>query len=243
VNWTLAAAATAGVLAAGWIRAQVFIHSVPPQRPWRTACPHCNQPVITFRYGWAWLPHSRCRSCGSPIGPRATVVEIVTASMAAALASTVHGPLAVIAFLAVAVAGTALALTDLAVQRLPDRLTLPAFVTAAALLAVDAVWQHRITSIAVALAGAAASAGVHLLLALVAAGGVGDVKLAMSTGLILGWLGWAPLVLGTVAGFGLTSLGAAALVLAGRRKRGDYIAHGPGMIAAALAVTIISGAT
>jgi leader peptidase (prepilin peptidase) / N-methyltransferase len=226
VTWTLAAAATAGVLAAGWVRAQVFIHSVPPQRPWRTACPHCDQPLITSRYGWAWLPHSRCPSCGIRIGPRATVVEIVTASVAAALAWTVHGPLAMVAFLAVAVAGTALTLTDLAVQRLPDRLTLPAFLTAAALLAVNAVWQHRLTSIAGALAGAAASAGVHLLLALIAGGGVGGVKLAMSTGLILGWLGWAPLVLGTVAGFALTSLGAAALVLAGRRKRGDHIAEG-----------------
>jgi hypothetical protein len=46
---------------------------------------------------------------------------------------------------------------------------------------------------------------------------------------------------GTVAGFALTSLGAAALLLAGRRKRGDHIAHGPGMLAAALAVAIIAG--
>jgi leader peptidase (prepilin peptidase) / N-methyltransferase len=169
-------------------------------------------------------------------------VEAVTMSATVPLAWTVHDPLVLAAFLVFAVAGTALAFIDLAVHRLPDRLTLPAFTAAATLLVVDAAWQHRLGDIAAALAGAAGSAGVYLVLALIAGGGAGDVKLALGTGLVLGWHGLAAVLLGVVAGFAFTSLCAAVMVAARRLKRGDHIAHGSGMLAAALVVTIIAAA-
>jgi leader peptidase (prepilin peptidase)/N-methyltransferase len=239
VTWPIVvAAAAAGVLAAGWIRAQVFIHSVPAQQPWATACPRCGHPVITSRQGWAWLPWSRCRHCRTRIGPPAAVVETVTVGVVALLAWKVSDPLVLSAFLVFAVAGTALAFVDLAVHRLPDRLTLPAFTAAATLLAVDATSHHRLGNGVGALAGAAASAGFYLMLAVIADGGAGDMKLALGTGLVLGWHGWAAVPVGGVLGFALTSLCAAVMVLAGQRKRGDQIAHGPGMLAATLAVTV-----
>jgi len=241
VTWpVVAAAAAAAVFAAGWVRAQVFIHSMPPQQPWRTACPHCQHPVITSGHAWAWLPRSRCPHCRHRIGPRATVVEAVTVSAVALLAWTVNDPLVLSAFLVFAVAGGALAFIDLAVRRLPDRLTVPAFTVAATLLAIDAIWHHRLADGVGAFGGAVASAGFYLLLAFIAGGGMGDVKLALGTGLLLGWHGWAAVLLGVTAGFALTALFAAAMVLAGRLKRGDHLAHGPGMLAATLAVTVIA---
>jgi len=237
----VAAATTAGVLGAGWVRAQVFIHSVPAKQPSRTGCPHCAHPLITTRQAWAWLPRSRCPHCRNRIGPRPALVETVTASAAALLAWTVHDPLTLSAFLMFAVAGTALAFIDLAVHRLPDRLTLPAFTVTATLLAADATWHHRPASGIDAIASAAGSAAFYLLLAIIADGGAGDMKLALGTGLVLGWHGWATVPIGVLLGFALTSAGAAAMLLTGRLKRGDHIAHGPGMLTAALALTIVAG--
>lgn len=242
MTWpVVAAAAAAGGLAAGWVRAQVFIHSVPAQRPWRTTCPHCQHPVITSRYAWARLPQSRCPHCRNRIGPRAAVVEAVTVSAVVLLAWTVNDPLVLSASLVFAVAGGALAFIDASVHRLPDRLTVPAFAVAATLLAVDAVWHRRLADLVGALGGAVASAGFYLLLAFIADGGMGDVKLALGAGLLLGWHGWAVVLLGVTAGFALTALFGAAMVLAGRLKRGEHLAHGPGMLAATLAVTVIAG--
>ncbi len=177
----VAAVAVAGVLAAGWVRAQVFIHSVAPQQPWRTACRRCQHPVITSRLAYAWLPRSRCPHCRDRIGPRAAIVEATTGGVAVLLAWTTTDPLVLLAFLVFAVAGTALAFVDLAVHRLPDRLTLPVFIAAATLLAVDAIWHHRLANGIGAMAGAAASAAFYLLLAIIAGGGAGDIKLALLT--------------------------------------------------------------
>jgi hypothetical protein len=78
----------------------------------------------------------------------------------------------------IAVAGTALAFVDLAVHRLLDRLTLRAFTAVATLLAVDTIWHHRLANGIGAIAGAAASAVFYLLLAIIADGGAGNMKLA-----------------------------------------------------------------
>jgi leader peptidase (prepilin peptidase)/N-methyltransferase len=175
----VAAVAAAGVLAAGWVRAQVFIHSVAPQQPCRTACPRCQHPVITSRHAYAWTPRSLCPHCHDRIGPRAAIVDATTAGAAALLPWTATDPLVLVAFLVFAVAGTALAFVDLAVHRLPDRLTLPVFAAVATLLAVDAIWHHRLANGIGAMAGAAASAACHLLLAIITGGGAGDIKLAL----------------------------------------------------------------
>jgi len=240
-GWWIVAAAATGLLASGWIRAQVFIHSVMPGQPWRTACPHCDHVLVPSCFAWAWLPRSHCPHCNHKIGPHTGTVEVVAVGATGLLATTTHDPLVLVVLLVVAAAGTALAFIDLTVHRLPNRLTVPTVVITLMLLATDAVWTHQRGAFFAALAGVATSAGVYLLLA-VFGGGMGDVKLSLSTGLILGWHGWATALVSAVAGLALTSLCALGLVLAGRRKRGDHIAHGPGILAAALVLTIVAGA-
>jgi len=238
--WVTTAAAATGVLTAGWVRGQVFIHSVPPGPPRRTVCPHCHRVPFKAWRAAVWLPGSRCGSCRQRVGAPLGTVEAITAGGCGLLGATQHDWLVLAAFLPVAVAGTGLALIDLAVRRLPNRLTLPIFAIALTLLAIDAAWQHRPAAIAAALAGAATSTGIYLLLALIAGGGVGDAKLALSTGTVLGWHGWTTALFGVMASLALTSLFALALVLTGRRKRGDHIAHGPAMLAAALTLATIA---
>ena len=240
--WWIVAVAATGLLASGWIRAQVFIHSVMPGQPWRTACAHCDHVLVPAWYAWAWLPRSHCPHCNHKVGPHTGTVEVVAVGATGLLARTSHDPLVVAAVLVFAVAGTALGFIDLAVHRLPNRLTQPTFAITLTVLAMDAVWMHRPGAILSALAGAVTSAGVYLLL-VVFGGGSGDVKLSLSIGLVLGWHSWATAVAGVVAGLALTSLCALAMVLARRRKRGDDIAHGPGLLTAALTLTIIASSS
>ncbi|GAA3047405.1 hypothetical protein GCM10020000_29410 [Streptomyces olivoverticillatus] len=91
---------------------------------------------------------------------------------------------------------------DWSVRRLPDVLTLPLAAGMAALLGVAAlipgaagVWPRSL------LGGLALGGGYLALHLLHSAGlGFGDVKLAAALGCALGWYGWWPLLLGTLAG-------------------------------------------
>jgi leader peptidase (prepilin peptidase)/N-methyltransferase len=163
----------------------------------------------------------------------------------AALAWTVTDPLLLAALLVFTTMGVALAFTDLAVHRLPDRLTLPMFAATATLLTTDALTHHHpgagVTALVGALVGAVGTSGFYLLLTLTAGGGGGDTKLALSTGLLLGWHGYLAIVAGLVLGFALTAIGATWGLLTGRLGRGEDIAHAPGMITATVAVALTAG--
>jgi leader peptidase (prepilin peptidase)/N-methyltransferase len=78
---------------------------------------------------------------------------------------------------------------------------------------------------------------VYLVLALVSPGGgglgFGDVKLAGVLGLLLGWLGWGPVVVSVLGAFVSGGVLALILLLAGRAGRSSHIAFGPSMIVGA----------
>ncbi len=142
--------------------------------------------------------------------------------------------------LVITLACVCLAAMDLDVHRLPDRIMWPTMcvllggVTLAALVGggVDP-WLRSVLA-------ALASGGFYLLLALgsLARGslalGLGDVKLAVVLGGVLGWFGWTETIAGIYAGFlvgGVLALG----LLVGRRVswKGDF-AYGPPMMVGAL---------
>ena len=87
---------------------------------------------------------------------------------------------AVAAFCFLAVIGVALAQVDAAVQRLPDRLTLPSYPALVILLAVAAALDRDPAALVRALLAGFAMAAGYLLLSLISGGqlGGGDVKLA-----------------------------------------------------------------
>jgi leader peptidase (prepilin peptidase)/N-methyltransferase len=64
--------------------------------------------------------------------------------------------------------------------------------------------------------------------------GFGDVKLAGLLGLVLGWAGWAPLVLGAFLGFLFGGVYSLALIGARRATRRSRVPFGPFMVAGAL---------
>ncbi len=121
---------------------------------------------------------------------------------------------------------TVLSCYDIAVRRLPNRLTLPG----AAVILLAAACAGRGSP---ALAGAAALTGVYLLVHLLApaAMGAGDVKLAIGLGGLAGCFGVEVWFLAALAAPLLTALGAALAVLRGGRT----VPHGPSMCVATAA--------
>ena len=134
-----------------------------------------------------------------------------------------------------------LAWIDALSHRLPDRLTLPSYPIALALLggaalAVPEGGQHYLH----ALAGLAACAGFYGVLLLITPASIvlGDVKLAGVLGLYLGWFGARATLAGLLGGFVLAAVVGLMLITARRATRKTHIPFGPFMLAATLAVLL-----
>lgn len=225
-------AAAAGLLLGPSLRAQVFAHSVPAGVPWRHDCPHCDA-----RLNSAFLPPTgRCPRCGNGIGPPPALVEAIAAVALAAVAWRVREPLPLLAVAWVTLFAVALAHVDIAVRRLPDRLTFPATAGALILFGLSAVVDGGYGRLASAVLSALALAAFYLVLVLISPNGMGlgDAKAALPVGLVAGWFGWGIAVAAAVAGFLLAGLYATALLLLRRVGRKDHIAHGPFLLLGAL---------
>jgi leader peptidase (prepilin peptidase) / N-methyltransferase len=215
----------------------------PPSR-----CPSCgagiryghNIPVL----GWLLL-RGRCHDCRAPISARYPLVEVVTGVLFAAVTWRLLDlglPWALAAYLYLAAVGVALALIDIDVRRLPDRIVLPSYAVVGLLLTVAAHGQHQWWPLARAAIGAAALFAFFFAIVVAYPGGMGfgDVKLAGLLGALMGYLSWSALI---VAGFGAFLLGAivgVTLIVTSRGGRKTAIPFGPFMIAAAL-ITVFAG--
>jgi leader peptidase (prepilin peptidase)/N-methyltransferase len=142
------------------------------------------------------------------------------------------------AYLYLGAVGAALTLVDLDVHRLPDLLVLPSYPIAFVLLLVPTVVLGRWGDLLRAALAGLALYLIYLLMALfspVGSGlGFGDVKLAGVLGLLLGWLGWGPVIVSFMAAWVVAGVAGALLILARRATRKSNIAFGPAMIVGAL---------
>ena len=119
-------------------------------------------------------------------------------------------------------AGPPLAASDLAAHRLPDKLTLPAIAVTAVLLTTASWHLDDFAALGRAAIAAVAAGGFFLALALLTRQvGGGDVKLAVLTGMLPGWLGWNQYVLALISGLLLAALTAAVLIATRRISRRD----------------------
>ena len=173
-------------------------------------------------------------------GPPALAVGATTATLLGTLAFRVHPGLVLAAACWLAVWAVPLAFIDVAVHRLPDALTAPAYAGTATLLLLGAATSGRWDDLLRAGLGGLALAGFYVALIFIAPSGIGmgDTKLSASTGTLLAWLSWGTLVTGAVAGFvlgGLYGIGLLALRGASRKQQ---IPFGPFLIAGAFAVII-----
>jgi len=238
VTFSLGAAAI-GLLVGSF--ANVPIHRWPAggtvSEPKRSSCPSCgtgiravdNIPVVS----WIAL-RGRCRDCDAPISPRYLVVEVITGLLFGAVA-WVWGldPLlpALLVLTWSLVVATAI---DLEHRIIPNRLTLrlplillPLVVFAAAM---DGAWSDLLRAVIAAVAVPGVMLALSELFRLLrgqAGIGMGDIKLAISLGLVLGYLGGLELVVFAYASIISAVIIAVILLLAGRAKLASRIPFGP----------------
>jgi leader peptidase (prepilin peptidase)/N-methyltransferase len=222
------------------LRWAVLVHAVPPEQPWRSGCPHCTTRLAAG--SGALGPAGRCPGCARRIGAPGYLLEVATVAAATLVVVAVFGggwsPLAAVALAGWAAAAVPLTFIDLAVHRLPDRLTLPA-----------AAWVLGWLGVA-GLAGDPGSAWVRAAVCGLATGlafalvtlvfgdrglGLGDAKLALGAGALLGWLGWTAVVAGLLLAFLGSGLVATGLLLTRRVNRRDTLPFGPFLVAGTLA--------
>jgi leader peptidase (prepilin peptidase)/N-methyltransferase len=205
--------------------------------------------VLGAALGWwplaAWTARS-LRSPGDRRMSRPTLriaAALVTAATFGSLAARFGAAWVLPAVLAFAAGATVLALVDLAEHRLPNAVVFPTLAAVGVLLLPASILTGRPTSFVWALAGAGAMFAAYLLLALISPGamGMGDVKLALLIGLVLGWFGLSAWVIGLLSAFvigGVVSL--VALAMRRVTLRGS-IPFGPSMLAGAVVALLLAG--
>ncbi|MFI6145144.1 A24 family peptidase [Streptomyces sp. NPDC051109] len=241
----IAAAVAYGVAAGLLLPRAAYRLSVEPDAAWRDRCPE-GHPIP----GWLGLPRCRdaapARRCTRPrhtygVGPGWAAG--IAGAVCGGLAWAVGGRPEAVVFVAAVPVLLLLGIVDLAVQRLPDVLTLPLAGALAAGLGGAALVPGAGGSWTGALIGGGALAGAYLLLFLLnpAGLGFGDVKLALALGVTLGWYGWGVWAAGAFLGFLYGAVYGLALVLRGRAGRRTAFPFGPFMAAGALTAVLLGG--
>jgi leader peptidase (prepilin peptidase) / N-methyltransferase len=220
-----------------------------------SACPSCGMPIKAFDnvpvVSWLVL-RGRCRGCATAISRRYPLVELGTGIFFAAVcawylltlaagtgpetpAHILANSLVLVAFLYLAAVSVSLALIDLDVHKLPNKIVLPSYAVGAVLLGTASLLTGDYWAIARLGIGLVASWIAYFAMAFAYPGGMGfgDVKLAGLIGLYLGWLGWGALATGTLAAFLVGGLFAVILVITGRANRKSGIPFGPWMLVGA----------
>ena len=129
----------------------------------------------------------------------------------------------------------ALAVVDWHTRLLPTRLIAPSYVVVAALVVVAWILTGDTAALVRSLVGWVASFAFFFVQWFIHPRGLGygDVRLSGLLGMALGWLGWAPLVLGVLGGFVLGAVGGGLLSLLRVFRRRHY-PFGPFMVLGAL---------
>ena len=223
------------------MRMAALRYAVPPGLPSRTGCDACGAPIGLTRPWPALGPAARCGRCRARVGPPPGTVEL--AVLAAAVLLVFAGPSggalpALIWWLGWTIPAV---LVDLAVHRLPDRLTLPAAAGTWLLLgvaALDADPGHWLRAVIAGTGLALFFASTTLLLGR-RGFGLGDAKLALSVGALLGWYGWPVLLLGLLVAFGLSALVSLGLLAARRARWSTHLPFGPFLLLGTTATLLL----
>ncbi|WP_320067347.1 A24 family peptidase [Micromonospora sp. RTGN7] len=224
------------------LRLAVARYAVPAGEPDRTACPTCGTPLTLDRPWPALGPAARCPACRTRIGAPAGAVEAAVLAAVAVLVAVGGSPAERVALAWWLGWAVPLVFVDAAVHRLPDRLTWPAAAGVQMLLGVAAL-----TSAGPSPWLRAAAAGLGLALGFAATTlllgrrgfGLGDAKLALGAGALLGWYGWPVLVLGVFVTFTLSALTSLVLLLGRRVRWSSHLPFGPFLVLGTVATLLL----
>jgi leader peptidase (prepilin peptidase)/N-methyltransferase len=162
-------------------------------------------------------------------------VEAGTAALFVCLGLRYSGNALLPALLVLGAAGVALALIDLEHKRLPFVITVPLLGVTAVLVLGAGVFDGWAT-LDVALLSTLVWGGLFATLYYGTGGrgmGFGDVVLAPSLGMSLGWLGWGASLVGLLSGFASGALVGVAMMTVGKAGRRSALPFGPFMLVGA----------
>ncbi|WP_345154105.1 prepilin peptidase [Micromonospora maritima] len=225
------------------VRLAVARYAVPPDRPDRTGCDACGTPINLDRPLPALGPAARCPGCRARVGAPPALVEVALLAAVAVLAVTGGPPgtrLALAWWLGWAVP---MALVDAAAHRLPNRLTWPAAAGTWALLGVAALTGSGPSPwLRAAAAGLALGAGFAATTLLLGRRGfgLGDAKLALGAGALLGWYGWPVLVAGLVLAVTLSGVAGVVLLLLRRVRWSAHLPFGPFLVLGTVVTLVLT---
>lgn len=211
--------------------------SVPAGDPPRDQCVSCGR---SLPGGWLRLD-SRCASCATRWGPPAWLTAAIGAVCCGLIGYALGPRLELPLYVAAGVFGVLLGAIDCACKRLPHALVVPAIGVFGAVLAIVAAVSGDGAALIRAALGAAALAVVFGLLYLLPwrGLGLGDLKLGVALGGLLGWLGWREVWWGLLLAWLINGPVVLALLLAGRVGRRSMVPFGPALLAGALAAIVV----
>ena len=154
----------------------MFYRSVAPDQPGRGECHACSGRILpgnVTRWRAVLSPFGRCPACGTRIGPCPFSAELATALVLAAVFGRSSSAWQALALAWLRLNAIPLACIDLAVKRLPDALTGPAFAGTMVLLSAAAVASRKPLLIAHVVLAAAVLAALYLAITLIWLGGIG----------------------------------------------------------------------
>lgn len=210
----------------------------------RSACPNCEEPI-------AWYDNiplvsyvllgAKCRHCQQRISVRYPLIELANAVVWALIVGRlgVHPELP--AYLAFGTALVTLSAIDFEHHRLPNKVLGPSFIIGVVLLVGATLVHQRWTHLEHAAIGAVAYGLPMLILGIAApsAMGGGDIKFAPYLGFHLGWFALSLVLGGALLGLLAGGLGAALLLVIGRKGMKDAIPFGPFMALGALLMLLL----
>lgn len=198
--------------------------------------------VLAACCGW---PASRAvftytRTAISPL-----LLALAMAILAWLASAWVHPALVACAAAWLAACSVPLAAIDALCGRLPDPLTGAAMAGTAAFLIAAAGADGDWRALARSGAGAAALAGIFLVLAIARPGsaGLGDAKLSLSLGALAGWQGFGVLLDALLAAFLLAAVYGAWLMAWRRASLRTRVPFGPFLLAGSLLAVVLTSAT
>jgi leader peptidase (prepilin peptidase) / N-methyltransferase len=201
--------------------------------------------AVTVAAVWGWPASALTAAFGrSGLGPPPWLTALIMAALALAVTLRLHPVLVATAGCWLVLWGVPLAAIDVMVRRLPDALTGACFAGLAGLLTAAAALTGQWQDLARAGAGAAATALLFALLALARPGsaGLGDAKLALSTGGLAAWFGWGMLLTSVFAAFGLAAAYGLGLLVTRRAYVTGYsLPFGPFLLAGCVALVLVAG--
>ncbi|MGH2629586.1 MAG: prepilin peptidase [Actinomycetota bacterium] len=202
----------------------------------RSRCPACgteianrdNVPVIS----WVLL-RGRCRSCGERISASYPLLELSTAALVVAAAAAYERVWVAVMMAAFLALMPAISWIDIRHRIIPNRVTYPAFLGFAVYVVAARLFDGGTDPLR-AMIGALSYAGVLFLVAMISRGmGMGDVKLALVIGVVLGSIGLRFVGVAAAAAVVFGGLGG-IVALASGRDRKAMIPFGPYMAAGAV---------